>query len=181
MSTAFIVKWSDELTRQAGDHDAELLQSVTKSEISDLFMKRVHPDSNVRAKLSVHVKSQKPRPAKMSEQAIKTFVDALPAAAVVPESWRDDLGLSEGGAGAAVDAFSNYWKEHLSAVAGIQEHLDTIPELAKRYPSEEEADELEAGVTVIEDTKEFKKGLRISADARPLVEWGDLKESGSKL
>ena len=66
--------------------NASLLAKVTKAEILDLFVKRLHPESDERAKLSVHVASQR-----------------LPFALIEPALWGID---DEGKGQSAVDLTS---------------------------------------------------------------------------
>ncbi|KAL0571049.1 metalloprotease [Marasmius crinis-equi] len=165
------------------ENDAQAIQSVTKAEVVDCFMKYVHPSSPARAKLSVHMLSQKTPAKKVSPAAAKAF-DAL-----VRER---DLGVN----GASITPFSEenpavlefaaYWAGVLK-VAGIKEEeaqaiLKEIPAFVEKYPSEGDqglTDEVRAGATYIKDEelKDFKKRLARSEKYPPAVVWHDQRVS----
>jgi insulysin len=174
----------------AGDSDADLLQSITKAEILELFRARVHPDSPERAKLSVHLKSQKKKPAKLSSEALRAFEKSVNAYITVEgTSWKDELGVTDTMDNIIVDDLTQYWTEKLGSASSqddakaqdIRALLNSIPDLMLQHPGDEDSDILDSGVTVIEDLKSFRSGLRLSVDAEPLVDWGDLKGDDAKL
>jgi insulysin len=109
--------------------------------------------------------SQKPRPPKMSAAAVEAFEQLLGR----PElngSWKEEL---EGGGTPLATEFAKYWKDQ----AIEPEVLAAIPHLVMKYPIEREVVPKE-GVKHIEDVKAFKQSLKVSEEAKPLVEWGDI-------
>ncbi|KAK1236433.1 metalloprotease [Marasmius sp. AFHP31] len=165
------------------DNDAEAIQGVTKEEVYDCFMKYVHPSSPTRAKLSVHMLSQKVPARKVSPAAASAF-DAL-----VREH---DLGVN----GASISPFSEenptvtdfvaYWSGVLK-VAGVKDEdaqrvLNQIHDLIEKYASDGDVglkDEVREGATYIKDEElqEFKKKLAKSDKYPPVVVWHDQKVS----
>lgn len=59
MRLSLSLPWLSVLTAVLGWDDADLLDNITKDEVLALFMRSVHPASPTRAKLSVHLTSQK--------------------------------------------------------------------------------------------------------------------------
>lgn len=147
-----------------------MLTSITKDEIIDLFMTQVHPSSKTRAKLSVHMISQKAAPPKVSPGAIQAFEDLLRVTApdVDAQGWRSACGTDA----PTLKDFGMYWMKTLSPETARQ-LLVQLPDLLRKHPGEgDEAFPL--NVTPIEDTKAFKATLQSSVDPGPMVEWNDL-------
>lgn len=165
--------------RTAVTNDAELLPTVSKADILDLFATHVHPASSTRAKLSIHMRSQKPAPKHVSEAAAGSFA-AMISDAGLPGSdaqWREEV--MEHGAPTAQD-FVKYWTNIVGQ--GDQEKVkgvfEQLPKLLERYPAEGDNEgRLRDEVVKIEDVKEFRKTLRPSDTPKPLVDWGDLPVS----
>ena len=165
--------------------EAEIIENVTKNEVLELFRSHVDPSSPERAKLSVHLKSQKPRPAKISVAAMEAFAQkvAEKGYAVDEEAWRDAL-ASDGDA--ALDEFGKYWRDALLAQAATvpptvaQSLTAEVPVLLKQYPavddSAEQAAVLEKAV-IVTDAKAFRASLPVNERPRPIVEWGDFPTS----
>ncbi|KAL0946537.1 hypothetical protein HGRIS_012745 [Hohenbuehelia grisea] len=165
-----------------GENDAPLIDEVTKDELVALFSSHVHPSSPTRAKLSVHMVSQKPRAKKVSSAAAQAF-EVLAQNAGVPvdeaASWRDALG----GEDATAD-FEKHWfavfKAHPEvAKDGQAERLALeMRNLLDRYPvAGEDKDSPREGVTYIEDIPAFKSSLTVAPDPGPMVQWNDLPTS----
>ncbi|KAJ7825860.1 Metalloenzyme, LuxS/M16 peptidase-like protein [Mycena leptocephala] len=133
-----------------GEKDAEFIQDVTKEDVLKMFMNDVHPASKTRAKLSVHMQSQKPRQPRVSSAATEAF------AVLVREKALD--GVTE-----------TAWKDAPSG-----EDHPPLPDFVK-YPVPGEGEDIpRPGVTYITDVEAFKKGLVASVDPGPMVQWGDL-------
>jgi len=152
-------------------NDANALTEITKTDVLDLFLSRVHPSSSRRSKLSVHLKSRKPRPPRISVAAAEAFADLVKPAkpTVDADGWRDALGETM----TAAD-FAKYW-------AGIlgddgKTLLEKIPALMVQHPVIESSvqETLEGQPTYIEDIQAYKSALPISEEPAPLVEWNDL-------
>ncbi|KAI9069108.1 insulin-degrading enzyme [Trametes sanguinea] len=165
------------------DNDANLLDSITKEDILALFRSHAEPSSNARAKLSIHVNSQKPRPAKISVAAMEAFAKKVAERGytVNEQAWRDAL-TSDGDA--PLDKFANYWRDTLLAQAAtvppqVAQALTTeVPAMLDQYPAADDGKEIVVeGATFVEDSKAFRASLEASEPPRPLVEWGDLPTS----
>jgi insulysin len=162
----------------SGEQDADFLATLTQQDVLDLFMSAVHPASPNRAKLSVHMQSQKPRPKKIGHAAAQAFEAIVKTSGVLaPDSsggWQDEQDEQDGEP--TVDEYVAHWKGLLEQQAKAAELLAAIPALVEKYPAEGEggADRRREGAAYIEDVDAFKKGLQVSADPKPLVEWGDL-------
>ncbi|KDQ33027.1 hypothetical protein PLEOSDRAFT_1032530 [Pleurotus ostreatus PC15] len=162
--------------------DAKLLQEVTKKDVLTLFLTYVHPSSPSRAKLSVHMRSQKPRPPKISHAAAQAFEVLAQSAGISPEdaqSWKDTLGEEDGPISSA--DFTKYWVGVFGKLAAplpqekIQELVTQMQALAKKYPVEgEDEDQPRPGVTYFEDASSFKSSLQVAPDPGPMVQWDDL-------
>ncbi|KAM5532097.1 hypothetical protein V8D89_014261 [Ganoderma adspersum] len=167
------------------DIDSELIEGVTKDEVLALFRSAIDPSSSERAKISVHLKSQKPRPAKVSVAAMEAFAQkvAEKGYSVDEQAWRDALAAD---GDAALDKFGNYWRDALLAQAAsvpptvAQSLTGEVPGLLKQFPSADQGkDDVAADeqVVFIQDPKAFRASLAVSERPRPLVEWGDLPTS----
>lgn len=170
--------YSNSVAYSTGENDADLLKLIAKHDVLSLFLSHVHPSSPTRSKLAVHMRSQKPRPKKLSVAATQEFERLLRAAGLgIDETqWREEL---PGDGTPIVGDFVTYWKSVLEqgAVAKevTQELLMAIPPLLGKYSVEGEGDEkVREGATYIQDVKAFKASLKVSGEPRPLVEWGDL-------
>jgi hypothetical protein len=122
------------------------------------------------------MRSQKPRPKKISATASREFAALVRTAELdIDEAkWKESLG--DDGTPFLVD-FLNYWKQILSPKEGSQ-LLEALPELAERYPVAGEGEEqVRSDVTYIQDLKAFKGDLTVSVDPGAMVQWGDLPVS----
>lgn len=154
------------------EKDAELLQTITKGDMLELFLKQVHPSSPTRSKLSVHMVSQKPRPQRVSAAAAEAFEvlvrGALPD--VNEKVWRTSVDEED----PSLIEFGKYWVKVLHSEEG-KKLLAQLPSLVDKYPVEGEDDDRKApNATYIKDMRAFKAGLTASVDPGPMVEWNDL-------
>ena len=157
------------------EKDALLLKTITKDDVLSLFMTRVHPSSKTRAKLSIHMVSQKIRAKKVSlaaSQAFETLVhEAFPD--VDEKAWKETV---ESDALSLVE-FGHYWLKILDSDEG-RKFLAQLPVLVDKYPVDGEGeDRRRPEITYIEDPKAFKAGLTLSVDPGPFVQWNDLPVS----
>jgi insulysin len=159
------------------DEDSALLKEITKADVLALFLSKIIPTSSTRAKLAIHLRSQKPRPQKVSIEAMQAFEEKVTAAALGFEkvAWRDHFSDEK----PIVADFVKFWDDALTE-GGVkpeieQDLLATIPGLLKEYPLEEESDNTpREGAAYIEDLKAFKESLEVTEPAKALVDWGDL-------
>ncbi|KAF8136542.1 Metalloenzyme, LuxS/M16 peptidase-like protein [Boletus edulis] len=148
--------------------DASLLENVEKQEVLDLFRELAHPQAKKRAKLSVHLQSQKPQVPRVSTEAMKAFEARLQGANITVDIAATREELQE--ANPTTTDFVNTWREVLT-----EDMIEQIPALMEQYPVPgEDADGLPTGVTGIEELKTFKATLQISGPPKPLVHWNDL-------
>jgi insulysin len=157
------------------EKDAFLLKTITKDDVLSLFMTHVHSASKTRAKLSMHIVSQKIHTKKVSlaaSQAFETLVhEVFPD--VDEKAWKKSV---ESDAPSLVE-FSQYWLKVLNSNDG-QKLLAQLPVLVDKYPVDGESeDRRRSDVTYIEDPKAFKAGLPVSVDPGPFVQWNDLPVS----
>ncbi|KAK7038049.1 insulin-degrading enzyme [Favolaschia claudopus] len=160
------------------ENDAEFLERVTKEDVLRLFLSDVHPASKTRAKLSVHMQSQKARQPRVSLAATEAF------AILVREKGVD--GVTEAVLNEALEGeehpqlpdFEKHWKGVLGGKEGGQALLALVPELVAKYPVPGEGQDVpRPGVTYITDIDAFKKGLAASVDLSGMVQWNDLPVS----
>ncbi|OBZ69128.1 hypothetical protein A0H81_10725 [Grifola frondosa] len=170
------------------EHDADLLQSITKKDVISLFLGRVHPSHliiSTRAKCPFifHLQSQKARPPKISIAAMGAFeAAALRRGAVVDQQkWREEL-AAEGEP--LLAQFIKFWQDMFAQEGSLvspevaEELFKTIPTITEEHPAVSDCDgKLNDGVVLIQDPKAFRASLRISEDPRPVVQWGDLPTS----
>lgn len=158
-----------------GYNDSDLLTEISKDEVLELFLSRVHPSGARRSKLSVQLQSRQPRPPRISTIAAKAFEAFVCSENILVESagWKEDMPEEN----PIASEFAKYWQDALSSVDEHQKAtlMKKIPELMALYPVDDEVcDVRAAGVTFIEDVKDFKASLEVTELPKPLVEWGDL-------
>jgi insulysin len=158
-----------------GEKDAEFLQDVSKDDVLRLFLSDVHPASETRAKLSVHMRAQKPRQPKVSSAAAEAFATLVRQKefdGMAETVWSDAPGGDEQ---PPLPDFEKYWRGIIGGKEGGQKLLSWIPDLVAKYPVPGEGEDTpRPGVTYITDVEAFKKGLLVSVDPGPMVQWGDL-------
>lgn len=152
--------------------DADLLQTITKAELLHLFFARVHPSSQTRAKLSVHMLSKKPRPKQVSAAAAEAFETLLRQE--LPEldvkAWKSSITSNN----PTVVEFGQYWLKNLK-LETAQKLLVQLPGIVAQHPIEgDAADQKRMNATYIEDTDAFRASLKVSEYPGPMVEWNDL-------
>ena len=158
-----------------GDKDAALIETITKNDVLELFMAKVHPSSQTRTKLSVQMTSQKPRPKLVSSAAAQAFEVLLRHACpgIDEKGWRNAIE----GESPALNDFGQYWLKVL-VTEEEKKLLQQLPALLEEYPvAGEDEDRKREDVKYIEDPKTFKAGLTPSVNPGPLVEWNDLPQS----
>ncbi|KAJ7723946.1 Metalloenzyme, LuxS/M16 peptidase-like protein, partial [Mycena maculata] len=160
------------------EKDAEFIKDVTKEDVLKLFLSDLHPASPTRAKLSVHMRSQKPRQPRVSSAAAEAFTALVREKnldGVTETTWKD---APSGDENPQLPDFEKYWSGAVGGTAGGQDLLCMIPDLVARYPVPGESEDApRPGVTYITDVETFKQGLVASVDPGPMVQWGDLPVS----
>jgi insulysin len=162
-----------------GENDANELKNVTKQDILDLFNSRIHPSSPKRAKLAVHLHSQKPRPKKVSSAASQAFEALVQGAGVATVNGEHTLGTDQPSMLDYLKHWHGVLMEGGMAPERVKELLTKVPGLVEQYPAEGDDDDsvVIKGATYIKDVKAFQASLELSEPGRPLVEWGDLPVS----
>lgn len=162
------------------DLNVEVLPSITKDDVLSLFKTYVHYSSPTRAKTSIHLRSQKPRPVRVSEAALVAFEQNAKEKGLKaePSAWRDEL-FAHG-----EPLFSQataYWQPiFISEDSGLsageaQQLLDTLLELAQQYPAHgNDEGRLKPSAVLIEDPQACRATRRVTEYPTPVVEWGDL-------
>jgi insulysin len=155
------------------------LENVTKADIYAHFMAKVHTSSPTRAKLSIHCRSQKPRPGHISVAAAEAFEQEAKNAGidVAPIAWREEL-MSDGEPTAA--DFAKFWQGALAGAspAVTAKLLVAMQGLVKEFPAEKDVEgALGSNVVRVEDVQVFKRSLAVSERPHPLVDWKDIPTS----
>jgi insulysin len=161
----------------SGENGAHHLDAVSKDDVLQFFMSRVHPKSSSRAKFSIHLVSQKEKPVRLSSEAVDAFIASVRDAGIdINEAtWKEALGNEST---PLMDDFVKYWNPILESVEQRNALLSQLPIWIEKYPIPGEGkDPRLPGVTYIEDLRSFRSGLEPSVDPSPLVQWGDLPVS----
>lgn len=159
--------------KDLGYSDSDLLTDITKHDVLELFLSRVHPLGVKRSKLSIQLQSRKPRPPRISATATKAFEALVRAETILadPSGWKEEMADENPFA----TQFAKYWQDALSGFDNYQELMKKIPGLMMQYPDDDEVQHIRTeGVTFVENVKDFKSALEVTELPEPLVEWGDL-------
>ncbi|KAJ7074118.1 Metalloenzyme, LuxS/M16 peptidase-like protein [Mycena amicta] len=160
------------------EKDAAYIANVTKEDVLKLFLSDVHPASKTRTKLSIHMKSQKKRQPRISPTAADAFTALVREKALdgVTEAVLNDAPSGEEPHEPV--EFGKYWVGLLGTKPDGQELLKMLPALMAKHPVPGEGEDLpRPGVTYITDLGAFRKGLAVSVDPGPMVDWADLPVS----
>ncbi|EMD38222.1 hypothetical protein CERSUDRAFT_82469 [Gelatoporia subvermispora B] len=162
------------------DNDADLLKTITKDDVLSLFLSRVHPSSSSRSKISIQLRSQQPRPKKVSQEAMTAFVKMIADRrfAVASSPWKETFPEASE---PLVTQFVQYWQDAFSQEgSGVssdaaKELLESVPALLEQYPAKTESEaDIPEHASIISDANAFRGRLRVSEKPRPVVDWGDL-------
>ncbi|KAF7323964.1 Insulin-degrading enzyme [Mycena kentingensis (nom. inval.)] len=156
--------------------NAAHIGSVTKEDVLKMFLEYVHPSSPTRAKLSIHIKSTKPRQPRVSPAAADAF-SALIHSKAFPGVTDDAVSSAPNGDEPhELTDYRKYWEGMLGGIPDaallLQEPLLQI--IATHPVPGEGADPPRPGVTYISDLEAFRAGLEVSADPGLFVHWDDL-------
>lgn len=153
--------------------DAELLDSVEKADILQLFRTRIDPLSSVRAKASVHMVAQKPRTRRVSWAASQAFEEKLRSGGFDPDGINDKRLFSDGPP--LLTDFTEFWATALAGREDTASMLAGIDQCIAMHPIEgEDVNPIVSKATYIKDVQAFKQSLGLSIDPGPMVQWGDL-------
>ncbi|KAF7295456.1 Insulin-degrading enzyme [Mycena indigotica] len=157
------------------EKDAEYIANVSKDDVLRLFLSDVHPASKTRAKLSIHMRSQKKRQPRISPAAADAFTALVREKALVGVSDAVLEDAPRGDEPHEPTDFGKYWLGVLGTSPDGQELLKTVPGLIAKFPVPGEGeDPPRPGVTYLTDLGAFRKTLTASVDPGPLVDWPDL-------
>jgi insulysin len=158
-----------------GYNDAELVLSITKDDILKMFRTHVDPRSPARAKLSVHMVAQKLGDKRASLDALKACEEKLRSFGLDLNQldWRKTLQDEL----PTLDEFFHFWNDALEGRDDRDQLLEEMAQAVAKCSTEKVADEVNPNATYIEDVPAFKRGLGVSIDPSPIVEWGDLPTS----
>ncbi|EAU88742.1 insulin-degrading enzyme [Coprinopsis cinerea okayama7 len=163
---------SGQLDFLRNENDARFLSSVTKQDVEELFLSKVHQSSPTRSKLAVHMISKKPRTKKVSLEAAERFEQEVSTKFPNADAkgWREALEENP-----TQTEFVQYWTGVLGDSEESKSLLETIPALIEEYPvpGEKQVDN-KPSATYITDVPAFKAGLTSAPPTGPLVEWNDL-------
>ncbi|KAF7778613.1 hypothetical protein Agabi119p4_2958 [Agaricus bisporus var. burnettii] len=156
-------------------NDAELVLSVPKDDVLALFHTHVDPRSPTRAKVSVHMISQKLCAGRINLNAWRACEERLRSAGLdlsqmeCTKALQDEL--------PTLHEFIYILNGALEGRDDRDQLLEEMAQIIAVYPTGEDIDSLNPNATYIEDIPAFKQGLTISTDPSPMVEWGDLPTS----
>lgn len=163
-------------------NDATQLETVTKADILNLFTTKVHSSAPTRAKLSIHLRSQKKPVQKLSSAALAALQQRLGEAGVSAETLASAAEFN-GDTEPTVPAAAKFLTELFSRLPNISKEtteniVKAIPELAEAHKPESAYEgTLKEEVVLITDPKAFKASLTVAPDPTPVVQWGDLPAS----
>lgn len=158
-------------------NDADILSNITKDDVLKLFLSHVHPASPTRAKLSVHLQSQKPRAKTVSPAASEAFSTSVKGAGIAVDEAA--LNAEIGDQLPTLQDYLKFWKTALEkAGVGADTLIETLrglPAIVDAHPVPgEEVGGTVPGATYITSMKDFKRTLTVTEDPKPVVDWGDL-------
>lgn len=173
------------------DLDVEALKKVNKEDVINLFMKYIHPSSDERAKLSVHLNSQV-KATRFSVKAAETLEkESSERGLPTPKEAFDMLKSQQPN----VEIVKEHTSQSLVSVEGIAKEqtdavLARIDELAKEHPFEKEVSTegevsslQKSSVNVkkisVQETIDFKAGLAPSRASVPVKPWSFYQEDYS--
>lgn len=157
--------------------NADLIEKVEKREVVALFRERVHPKAPKRAKLSIHMQSQKPRPPRISAKAVEAFEVLVGEAGISVDlaATKDEFDQERPVAADFLKRWSDVLTEDAVSIDVAKDLLGRVPALMEQYPvRDENVYSCLADVTRVDDIRAFKASLDVSPPPRPLVDWGDL-------
>lgn len=157
--------------------NADLIEKVEKREVVALFRERVHPKAPKRAKLSIHMQSQKPRPPRISAKAVEAFEVLVGEAGISVDlaATKDEFDQERPVAADFLKRWSDVLTEDAVSIDVAKDLLGRVPALMEQYPvRDENVYSRSADVTRVDDIRAFKASLDVSPPPRPLVDWGDL-------
>ena len=168
----------------AGEKNARRIEKLTLADIVDFYTSFIHPESQSRAKLSVHMHSQVKlsNGSNFSVAASEVFLERLKAAQVpVDEPQYQALSKAE----PSIDAVIGFWTPYLNTLPTLtaqkrDELLGAIKTIAAEHPTGGNKDvsgKLREGTVVVEDIAAFKRGLAMSEPAKPVMELNPVLES----
>ncbi|KAJ3571053.1 hypothetical protein NP233_g3999 [Leucocoprinus birnbaumii] len=153
--------------------DAELLPSIKKADILELFQTHIDPSSPTRAKLSVHMIAQKPRTKRVSEAAARAFQEKLHSYGIDPTEWNKNELLSD--EPPTLIEFTKFWTDALAGREDGATMLAEIDQCIAAHPiAGEDVNPTIPNATYIKEAQAFKQSLIRSVDPGPMVQWGDL-------
>jgi insulysin len=164
---------SGQLDFMRSENDASMLKNISKNDVLELFLSRIYPSSTTRAKISVHMHSQKP-PKRISTEAAQAFASLTREAGhkVPDEDWMEIMGAD---GTATPEEFARHWAGLLGGVEKAKSLFASLPALVLQYPVEGEGEDItQPDAQYIQDFETFKSAQRVTVHHGPFVEWGDL-------
>lgn len=166
------------------EKNARRIENLTLADIIEFYTTFVHPESQSRAKLSVHMHSQVKlgKSSNFSVAASKVFLERLKEAQVpVDEPQYHALSKAE----PSIDAVIGFWTPYLNSLPILtpqkrEELLGSIKTIAAEHPTQVNKDVsgvMREGTVVVEDIAAFKRGLAVSKPAKPVMELKPVLES----
>ncbi|KAI0690596.1 insulin-degrading enzyme [Cytidiella melzeri] len=175
-------RWIDNgfLDFNYSDTNVEVLTTVTKADVLSVFKAYIHYSSPTRSKTSIHLRSQTPRPVRISEEAVAIFYQKAKESGLKTHAvtWKDEL-FAHGEP--LLAQVSTYWQPILQSkesgvdVDAAKVLLETLPALAREFPAHgNDEGKLRPGAVLIEDAQVVRASRKVADYPVPVVEWGDL-------
>lgn len=144
--------------------DAVELEKATKEEVVEIFMRHIHPSSETRRKLSIHLCSQVQGP-KFDPASAMPIIQKLGEKGVpIPQEQVVQLMASNPG----LEQVQGFAKQVLSQVPLSEaDKTEILGMVAALGVAEEKEVPIRAGNVFINDIVEWKAGLNLGAAARP--------------
>ena len=140
----------------------------------------MHYSSPTRAKASIHLRSQKPPPAHLSEQAIAVFEQEAKKAGLKSDTsgWKEEL-FAHGEP--LLAQVTSYWRPILtSADSGIDQQTaqglaERFLQLAQQFPAKaSDRGKYRPESLLARTPQAIRSSRKLSEYPVPLVQWGDL-------
>ncbi|EJD07221.1 insulin-degrading enzyme [Fomitiporia mediterranea MF3/22] len=156
---------------QRNEKDAELIKSITKQDVLNMYKTSIDPSSPLRSKISIHMRPHSPPARKFSENAANYFLEALRKAGI---NINEEEYKSECHDEPPAVQVRAYWAERLHKEANAKDDiinnlLAELDGLIEKYPARGQGHiELDSKAVFIEDGTRFKESLELSGPAEPV-------------
>ncbi|CAK5265298.1 unnamed protein product [Mycena citricolor] len=121
------------------EKDAQFISNVTKDDVLAMFLRDVHPASPSRAKLSIHMRSQKPRKPRVSPAAAQAVADLIIGRGLVDQIPESIAALEDN---PLVADYGQAWGVVLAGKEGVGKLLEEVQRILAQHPVPGEGEDL---------------------------------------